>query len=153
MRLIRSHMHSGSDPCSRNPHGATRRWQPAVQPTPNMWQRHRHYTARQWVGLMAYPQTSPEQLQTATTPLSGVIKRTTADRLACAHTPQAGSHAHHANTLQPRTTHWAWRTIKAEKRRATSHASAPRLQRPTQHSHHTCTCAIHSNQIAAVSRQ
>jgi hypothetical protein len=45
---------------------------------------------------MAYPQTSPEQLQTATTPLSGVIKRTTADMLACAHTPQAGSHAHHA---------------------------------------------------------
>jgi nitrite reductase/ring-hydroxylating ferredoxin subunit len=45
---------------------------------------------------MAYPQTSPEQLQTATTPLSGVTKRTTADRLARAHTPQAGSHAHHA---------------------------------------------------------
>jgi hypothetical protein len=38
------------------------------------------------------------------------------------------------------------------KRRATSHARAQRQQRPTQHSHHTSTCAIRSSTVAAVKK-
>jgi hypothetical protein len=123
-----THIH-GTPPIER------RQWQPCALPTPNMCDA--IGTHSQAMGGWKWV---PTHFIEATAKLLLCLGHQwiTADKLACAHTPQVGSRAHHASTPYQRDIYWAWCTIKACKASCHQPCRSPKGSRePTQHSHHT----------------
>jgi hypothetical protein len=156
MHLFRSHMPSSGGPYSRNPHGTTRGWQPCSPAHAQHVRPHRHtQPVNGWVVSVVPADVMQSNCTAASySSVHGHRHETTAPQLACAlHTPrwQPCSPREHPNAKS------ILLGLVYEHRGSgvstTSHTGAPNSKVPTQHSHHTSTCACTAALGAAIIRQ